>query len=135
MNKLNSENIEELKPILTRKVNELILDINDDNICDSELESLCNFFIIREELRKESREENSLVVGINNKWRGINKSGDIVIEPQFEFINNFKNELARVFIGNMISIYIDRYGNKVWSPKKINQEIKKLNGMRKSKKA
>lgn len=31
LNKLNSENIEELKSILTRKVNELILNVNDDN--------------------------------------------------------------------------------------------------------
>lgn len=64
LNKLNSENIEQLKPILTRKVNELILKINDDNISDSELEQLCNFFITREELRKESREENSLIEGL-----------------------------------------------------------------------
>lgn len=64
LNKLNSENIEELKPILTRKVNELILKINDDNISDSELEALCNFFITREEFREESRKENSLIEGL-----------------------------------------------------------------------
>lgn len=64
LNKLNSENIEELKPILTRKVNELILKINDDNISDGELEELCNFFITREEFRKESREESSLIEGL-----------------------------------------------------------------------
>lgn len=64
LNKLNSENIEELKPILTRKVNELILKINDDNISDGELEELCNFFITREEFRKESKEENSLIEGL-----------------------------------------------------------------------
>lgn len=64
LNKLNSENVEELKPILIRKVNEIILNINDDNICDSELESLCNFFITREEFRKEARKEDSLIEGL-----------------------------------------------------------------------
>lgn len=64
LNKLNSENIEELKPSLIRKVNELILNINDDNISDSELEMLCNFFIFRENLRKEVRKESSLMEGL-----------------------------------------------------------------------
>lgn len=64
LNRLNSENIEELKPSLIRKVNELILNINDDNISDSELEKLCNFFIMREEFRKEARDENSLIEGL-----------------------------------------------------------------------
>ncbi|NFF79502.1 hypothetical protein FCV38_21700, partial [Clostridium sporogenes] len=64
LNKLNSENIEELKPSLIRKVNELILNINDDNISDGELEMLCNFFIMRENLRKEVRKENSLIEGL-----------------------------------------------------------------------
>lgn len=64
LNRLNSENIEELKPILTRKVNELILKMNDDNICDSELESLCNFLITREEFRNESMKQKSLIEGL-----------------------------------------------------------------------
>ncbi|MCB2299583.1 hypothetical protein [Clostridium tagluense] len=57
LNKLNSENVEELKPSLIRKVNELILNINDDDISDGELESLCNFVILRENFR----EDNSLI--------------------------------------------------------------------------
>ncbi|KOR25223.1 hypothetical protein [Clostridium sp. L74] len=64
LNKLNSENIEELKPSLIRTVNELILNINDDNISDDELDMLCNFFIMRENLRKEARKENSLIEGV-----------------------------------------------------------------------
>lgn len=64
LNELNSENIKELKPSLIRKVNELILKINDDNISDSELEELCNFFIMREEFRKEASKENSLIEGL-----------------------------------------------------------------------
>lgn len=64
LNRLNSENIGELKPILTRKVNEVILNINDDSICDSELESLCNFLITREELRNEVMKEKSLIEGL-----------------------------------------------------------------------
>lgn len=64
LNKLNSESIDELKLSLIRKVNELILKINDDNISDSELEELCNFFIMREEFRKEANKENSLIEGL-----------------------------------------------------------------------
>ena len=64
LNELNSENIKELKPSLIRKVNELILKINDDDISDSELEELCNFFIMREEFRKEASKENSLIEGL-----------------------------------------------------------------------
>ena len=45
LNELNSENIKELKPSLIRKVNELILKINDDNISDSELEAI-NYLIL-----------------------------------------------------------------------------------------
>ncbi|OFI06694.1 hypothetical protein CLOACE_08490 [Clostridium acetireducens DSM 10703] len=64
LNKLNSENVEELKPSLIRKVNEIILNINDNDISDDELESLCNFFIIRENLRKEIKKENPLIEGL-----------------------------------------------------------------------
>ena len=64
LNKLNSENIERLKPNLIRKVNELILNINDDAIPDNELEELSDFFIMREKIREESRKENYLIEGL-----------------------------------------------------------------------
>lgn len=64
LNKLNSSNIDNLKPTLTRKINELILNINDDDISDCELEELCNFFIMRETLREDARQEKSLSEGI-----------------------------------------------------------------------
>ncbi|MBN1039370.1 hypothetical protein DVW12_11735 [Clostridium botulinum] len=64
LNKLNSETIDDLKPTLTRKVNELILNINDDNMSDCELEELCDFFITRETLREEVRQEDSLSEGL-----------------------------------------------------------------------
>ncbi len=64
LNKLNSTNIDDLKPTLTRKVNELILNINDDNMSDCELEELCDFFITREALREEVRQEDSLSEGL-----------------------------------------------------------------------
>ncbi|MBN1065566.1 hypothetical protein [Clostridium botulinum] len=64
LNKLNSTNIDDLKPTLTRKVNELILNINDDNMSDCELEELCDFFITRETLREEVRQEDSLSEGL-----------------------------------------------------------------------
>ncbi|KFX57148.1 hypothetical protein FDC50_04985 [Clostridium botulinum] len=64
LNKLNSENIDYLKPTLTRKVNELILNINDNNMSNCELEELCNFFILRETFREDARQENSLIEGL-----------------------------------------------------------------------
>ncbi|WP_315081223.1 hypothetical protein [uncultured Clostridium sp.] len=64
LNKLNSTNIKDLKPTLTRKVNELILNINDDNMSDCELEELCDFFITRETLKEEARQEDSLSEGL-----------------------------------------------------------------------
>lgn len=64
LNKLNSENIEELRPLLTRNVNKLILKINDDSISDNELESLCDFLITREELRNELLKGESLIEGL-----------------------------------------------------------------------
>ncbi|SHJ13131.1 hypothetical protein SAMN02745163_01379 [Clostridium cavendishii DSM 21758] len=87
LNKLNSENIEELKPNLIRKVNELVLNINDDNISDDELDMLYNFFIMREELRREVSEniseEDSLMEGllIEN-----------FIKEFEEFISEFENK-------------------------------------------
>lgn len=64
LNELNAENLEELKGKLNRKINELILRINDNSYSDSELESLCNFFITREEIRKEASDDKSLIEGL-----------------------------------------------------------------------
>ncbi|MDS0528359.1 hypothetical protein NNC19_21970 [Clostridium sp. SHJSY1] len=83
LNKLNSENIKELKPSLIRKVNELILNLNDDTISDSELESLSNFLIAREEFRKEARKENALLEGLLIKN---------FIKAFDEFINEINNK-------------------------------------------
>lgn len=59
VNKLDNTNAEELKPKIIRQVNELILNINDENICDTELENLCNFLIARESFRENMKEEAS----------------------------------------------------------------------------
>lgn len=59
INKLDNTNAEELKPKLIRQVNELILNINDESICDAELENLCNFLIAREGFRENMKEEAS----------------------------------------------------------------------------
>jgi len=66
LNQLNNENVEELKPMLIRKFNKLILSIdNDINISDSELESIYDILIIREQFREDARkEDNSLLEGI-----------------------------------------------------------------------
>jgi hypothetical protein len=66
LSQLNNENVQELKPILIRKFNKLILSIDDDiNISDSELESIYNVLMVREQFRKDARkEDNSLLEGI-----------------------------------------------------------------------
>ncbi|GAA0076117.1 hypothetical protein UT300005_04950 [Clostridium sp. CTA-5] len=64
LNELNSKNIDKLKPTLIRKINEIILNISDNNMSDSDLESLCNFFIVREDLRKEVKKEDALIEGL-----------------------------------------------------------------------
>ena len=40
----------------------------------------------------------------------------MVVEPQFEYALNFENGLASVLINPFMRIYIDREGNKVWTP-------------------
>lgn len=85
VSQLNNENIEELKPLLIRKINKLVLSINDDSdISDSELEEMYDWVIIREKFREEAREENnSLLEGtlINN-----------FIKAYEEFINEIVNK-------------------------------------------
>jgi ribosomal protein L37E len=51
---------------------------------------------------------NRMLIGVRvgDKWGYINTQGEIVIEPQFDYIRPFeKNGLARVFVGEMI--YLD----------------------------
>lgn len=59
LNELNCENIEMLKPQITRKVNQLILSIYDDSISDLELEEMCKLMIVKEEFREEARQDNN----------------------------------------------------------------------------
>lgn len=60
--------------------------------------------------------------GSGGKFGYINRSGNIVIEPQFDFPGNFRNGLAGVCIGETITIrktgYIDKKGKYVWTPTK-----------------
>lgn len=62
LNTLNNENCEELKGKIIRKVNELILNINDETFSDSELEKICNFYLCREKFRKDVRENGKDVL-------------------------------------------------------------------------
>lgn len=64
LNKLDSTNVQKLKSILERKVNEIIVNINDDTLSDEELEKLSDFIITREEFREEAREERGLLEGL-----------------------------------------------------------------------
>jgi hypothetical protein len=52
LNELNCENVEAIKPQIIRKMNQLILSINDDNISDSELEEISNLIIVGKNLGK-----------------------------------------------------------------------------------
>lgn len=105
LNRLNSENIEELKLILIRKVNELILKMNDDNICDSELELLCNFFIIREEFRNELMKEKLLIEGLLIEY---------FIKVFDEFISEINNKYYILYVIELINIFIRSIGGIVW---------------------
>ena len=41
----------------------------------------------------------------------------MVIEPQFEIAHYFNNKLASALVNPFTALYIDREGNKVWTPK------------------
>lgn len=63
-----------------------------------------------------SFKEGRAPVMINDKWGYINESGDMIVEPQFVRAQEFKNGLAAALINPFMKIYIDRDGNKVWTP-------------------
>jgi hypothetical protein len=57
------------------------------------------------------------VVEINERRGYIDKSGSLIIQPQFDYAQDFNNGLALVKIKNKIG-YIDSSGNFVWEPTK-----------------
>ena len=60
-------------------------------------------------------EEGLATVEIRGKKDYLDRSGEIVIKPQFDEARHFSNGLAAVRIGNK-SGYIDRAGKYVWEP-------------------
>ncbi|WP_161593842.1 WG repeat-containing protein [Campylobacter armoricus] len=47
----------------------------------------------------------------NTKWRFINKNGDFIIKPQFDYIGDFKKGLAIVGCGiNLFDCNVEKYG-------------------------
>jgi hypothetical protein len=54
---------------------------------------------------------------VGDKWGYIDKTGKIVINPQFDYANQFSDGLAAVYIGDKYG-YIDRTGKYVWEPSK-----------------
>ncbi|MDP8239929.1 MAG: WG repeat-containing protein [Candidatus Hatepunaea meridiana] len=56
----------------------------------------------------------------SEKWGYIDKTGEVVIEPKFDFASDFSNGLARVLFGDYsgrVMGYIDKKGNYIWGPK------------------
>jgi hypothetical protein len=57
----------------------------------------------------------------NGKWKYIDKSGKIVIDKDFDFPSDFRNDLAYVRIGSFKTgtiAYVDKKGAFVWQLKK-----------------
>ncbi len=55
------------------------------------------------------------------KWGFISKKGEMLINPQFEEVEDFRNGLAKVWIGDSKKRdskfgYIDRAGKYIWEP-------------------
>ena len=65
--------------------------------------------------KASSQSNNLFVIMVNKKYGFIDKTGKIVIEPQFEFANDFVEGLALVSIRNdeLKSGYIDETGKIV----------------------
>jgi len=96
LNELNCENVETLKPQIIRKVNQLILSINDDNKSDSELEEMCNLAIIREKFREEARLDNN----------GLSEG--ILIDNFIKAYDEFMNEIvSKEYISDAIELIAD----------------------------
>jgi hypothetical protein len=67
----------------------------------------------------EPVEQALFPVQVDGKWGYIDRTGTIVIPPQFGFAGSFSEGLARVLVGNMETGkwgYIDHTGAYVWEP-------------------
>ena len=96
LNELNGENVEELRSLIIRKVNQLILSIYDENKSDLELEEMCNLIIAREEFREEARQDNNgLLEGILT---------DNFIKAYDEFIDEI---VGKKYISDAIELIYD----------------------------
>ena len=56
-------------------------------------------------------------VKVENKWGYIDRTGKMVISPQFDDADSFEGGLAKVKIGDEFG-YIDKTGKYVWTPTK-----------------
>jgi hypothetical protein len=54
------------------------------------------------------------VVEVDDKWGYIDKMGNVVIQPQFDYARGFSEGLAEVQVGDKLR-YIDKTGKIVWS--------------------
>lgn len=51
----------------------------------------------------------------NSRYGFIDKTGKIVIKPEFDYVGPFSEGLAVVWIGNKYG-YIDKTGKYIWKP-------------------
>ncbi len=58
--------------------------------------------------------EGLAAVNIRNKWGWIDKSGQVVIQPEYDWVNEMSEGVAVVSIGDEVFI-IDRNGEKIFS--------------------
>ncbi|NEO54198.1 MAG: hypothetical protein F6K54_14575 [Okeania sp. SIO3B5] len=65
--------------------------------------------------------EGLVAIKIGNKWGFIDRTGKMVISPQFDKVENFWKGLAPVKIGDE-SGYIDKTGRFIW-PSGLNSEL------------
>ena len=66
---------------------------------------------------QEKQPGNLVKIKVDNKYGFIDKDGNIVIQPQFQGVSDFSENLAEIYVGGKFSTaYIDRSGKIVIQP-------------------
>lgn len=65
---------------------------------------------------------------VGAKWGYIDKTGEVVIEPRFDYANEFHNGLAKVTVDDKWA-YINKQGEYVWGPEEPGlEQLKSIKG-------